>query len=215
MFYAGIHCSNSRCSGLLSNTLSLDRDSTATVSDSVKYFSGNKWYLLCIPLFIRSTTKSWSCNNTAITLFWDKVEPSLSRYISMKECYGNRPQDFSCVDCNRLSVGAIHFTSVELKMVLTTGKIARAISRSVTNGFLSELPPNAIFVYQSLDKRSKGWNNLHSIVEKHRSGFSEDICLVRQNVIALNVMLWNVMLGNNEKVGKTRYWWSELLSVTK
>lgn len=33
----------------------------------------------------------------AITLFRDKVESSLCRYASMKECYGNRPQDFSSV----------------------------------------------------------------------------------------------------------------------
>lgn len=184
------------------------------VIDSVKYFWGTKWCLLCLPLFIHSstTTKSWSCDNTAVT-FWDKVDPSLPHDTSIKERNRNRAQSLSSAST------AIGSQWVEFILplwnsvtVMTTGKVARAISRWVTNGFLSELPLNRDTSSSSI----RGWTSaakgetVCTVLWRSTAQASVTISVLWDRMSLLLMLCW-VILGNSENVGKNRSWWSVFL----
>lgn len=112
------------------------------VSDTMKYLLFQQTVSALYSGFhTQHNKKSWSCDNTAVTLFWDKVDPSLPHDTSLKERNRNRLQSFSSVSI------AIDTQWVEFIFplwntvtVTTTGKVVRAIWRWVTNGFLSESP---------------------------------------------------------------------------
>lgn len=102
-----------------------DGDTTRSVfifaSDTVDHIWGNEVFVF------HFSSKSRSFHNTAVTLFWDKVDPSLPGDCS-ERAPSKQTSRFFPVDCNKLSVGGIDFYSAA---VMTTGNLDWAILQSV------------------------------------------------------------------------------------